>query len=106
MRCARVLRVTWWWGRLGWLGPRTAVAALEAALEDVEHDVEVVGLARAIDDGERAEAEGLLHVAGVVAAVAAALDGHNGGWLFEAGEEFEEARAALVEVGGEVEGEI
>ena len=31
----------------------------------------VVGLARAIDDGECAEAEGLLHVAGIVAAVAA-----------------------------------
>jgi hypothetical protein len=63
----------------------------EATAEDFEHEVEVAGLARAVDDGEGAQAEGSVHFAEVFAVALGAFDDDGGGGLGLAGEEFEEA---------------
>jgi hypothetical protein len=67
----------------------------EATAEDIEEDLEVGGLTWAVDDGEGAGAESGGDFAAVVAVGAGALHHHGGRGLIEAGEEFEEARAAL-----------
>jgi hypothetical protein len=67
----------------------------EASAEDFEHEVEVAGLSRSVDDGEGAEAECRVHLAEVVAVAFGTLDDDRGGGLGLAGEEFEEACAGL-----------
>jgi hypothetical protein len=96
--------------RLRRIWPAAFVMAFEDAPEDVEHEVQVAGALRAVDDGESAQAEGGGDVAGVGAVGAGAFDGDDGRGLVEAGEELEEARAAFFELGldfgvGDVEGE-
>lgn len=67
----------------------------EAPAENFEHEVEVAGLARAVDDGEGAQAEGGVHFAEVFAVAFGAFDDDGGGGLGLAGEELEEAGAGF-----------
>jgi hypothetical protein len=67
------------------------VVTHEAAAEDFEHEVEVVGLAGAVDDGESAKPKGRVHLAEVVAVAFATFDDDGRGGLGLTGEEFEEA---------------
>lgn len=73
--------------------------AFEAAAEDFEDEVEVGEVARAVDHSERAQTQGRGDVAGVVAVRTAALHGHHRRGRIEPCEEFQEAWAALGEIG-------
>lgn len=83
-------------GRLGRAWPAALVVALDDASEDVEHELEVSGVVRAIDNGEGAGAESGGEFAAVVAGAAGALDDDRGRGLAEAAEHLEELHASLV----------
>lgn len=74
-------------------GPAAVIEALEAALEDLEHEFDVGR--GAIDDGEGVAAECGGHVAGGVACAAGLLDDDGGRGALEAAKEFEHARTGF-----------
>lgn len=80
-------------------GPAAAVEAEQAAAEDFEHDLQVVGLVRTVDDGERTRTQRRGDLAAVVAVRAGTLHDHCGRRLVEAAEQFEQARAAFLRGG-------
>lgn len=78
--------------------PAAGVEAREGAPEDFKKQLKVARAAGAIDDGEGAEAEGVGEFARVVAGGLLTLDGDGRRRGVEAGEELQQAAAALGEI--------
>lgn len=73
--------------------------AFKATAQDLQDEVEAGDVVRAIENGEGAQAQDLGDFAGLVAVGAGALDGDHGRGFVEAVQDFEQARAAFLELG-------